>query len=104
MANLVGYSFKPNLESLVLLNGDLSKLPGKTRKDLFHYITDAILKRSTLSHVFVLSGIIVLSFFVSYLDTNWFSASGHEAFTLGIGTFIGLVAIYVAYLGLTGRK
>ena len=104
IATLVDYLTKPKLGTLTLLNSNLVTLPESKEKGVSRYITDAVLKRSNARHVFVFSGIAVVSFLASYVDFYYLVASASDAFTLGIGTCIGIVAVYVTYLGLTGRK
>lgn len=102
---LIDYLSKPKLGSLVSLNSFFESLPESVgKKGLFNRIEDAVLKRSNLRHVFVLSGVAVISIFVSYVDINYLAATAQGAFTLGVGSFIGIAAIYVTYLGLTVRR
>ena len=101
---LVDYFSKPKLDALILLNSSLSSLPESEEKGISHHITDVVLKRSNARHVLIFSGVTVASFLASYVDFYYLMASASDAFTLGIGTCIGLVAVYVAYLGLTRHK
>ena len=104
IALLVDYLIKPKLDILTLLNGNLASLPESKEKGVFGYVSNAVLKRSNARHIFVFSGIAVVSFLASYVDFYYLAASASDAFALGVGSCIGIIAVYAAYLALIGRK
>jgi hypothetical protein len=104
LAILVDYLTAPKLDVLTILNGDLASLPESNEKGVSRYVTDAVLKRSNARHIFVFSGIAVVSFIASYVDFYYLAASASDAFALGVGSCIEIIAVYAAYLALISRK
>ena len=104
IASLVDYLIKPKIDVLTLLNDNLAKLPEDKEKSASHFVTDAVLKRSNALHTFVFSGIVAISFLASYVDFYYLAARASDAFALGVGSCIGIVAVYAAYLALIRHK
>jgi len=101
---LVDYLSKPQLVGLVALNGRMSSLPQVTEKNIFEDFKDILFKRSNLRHTVVFSFFAIFASLVYYVDINYFGATMNTAFELGLMFFVGIVAIYVTYLGLTVRR
>ena len=101
---LVDYLTKPKLEVLTLLNGNLASYPESKEKGVSRYITDAVLKGSNARHIIVFSGIAIVSFLASYVDFYYLASSASDAFALGVGSCIGIVAVYAGYLALIGSR
>jgi len=101
---LIDYLSKPELPSLVALNKKMTSLPEITEISIYDFFRSALLKRSNLRHVMAFSVASVVAMLISYVDLNYLDASHHDAFTLGVSSFIALVTLYVTYLGLTVRR
>jgi len=101
---LVDYLSRPILPSLVMLNTMMTSLPEIRERSIFLDVISAFFKSSNLRHmeIVLVSGIAAL--LIYYMDLNYFNASLHEAFALGIVSLIALITLYVTYLGLTMRK
>lgn len=104
LTTLVDYLSRPELPSLVALNKTMEFLPEIVERSIYLDFRSALFKRSNLRHTTVFSVFAIFAWFVYYLDINYFGASTDAAFALGLTFWVGIAAIYVAYLGLTIHK
>jgi hypothetical protein len=101
---LVDYLSRPELPSLVTLNITMASLPEITEKNIYLDIISAFFKSSNLRHIGAVLAAGITALLIYYIDLNYFGASSHEAYALGVGSSIALVTLYVTYLGLTKRR
>jgi hypothetical protein len=101
---MLDYLSKPQLGGLVALNEIMSSLPQVTEKNVFGYFKDTLLKQSSLRHTVVFSVFAIFACLAYYVDINYFDATMNAGFEFGLMFFLGLLAIYVTYLGLTVRR
>lgn len=104
VTELVDYLSNPVLPGLVALNGRMVSLPTVTEKGISEALRSAIIRRSNLRHTVVFSFFVIFASFVYYVDINYFDATMNAAFEFALMFFVGIVAIYVTYLGLTWRR
>jgi hypothetical protein len=83
---------------------NVAELPEITERSIYVDVRSAFFKRSNLRHVVAFSIAGITALIISYVGLNYFGASLYEAYTLGIGSLIALVTLYVTYLGLTVRR
>lgn len=104
LTTLVDYFSKPELSSLVDLNKTIGFLPEIKERNIYLYLRSAFLKRSNLRHIGIALGSSLVALLIYHLDLNYFGASLPDAFALGIGSLLALIAMYITYLVGTIRK
>lgn len=103
ITDFLDYLLRPQLVDLASLNQKMLVFPESKDRSISEDIKALLLRRSNLRHVMAFSTCAVISLLIFYVD-SYLGASQSEAFTLGIGSIIALVTLYVTYLGLTKRK
>ena len=104
MNNLLVYLSKPTLDNLKDFNTQMLPVTENLEKSFVLDFASTVFRRSNLRHVIVFSFSVVSSFIVYYSDITFFGAIDSSAFELSLMFLVGIVAIYVTYLGLSVRK
>jgi uncharacterized membrane protein len=104
LVSLVDYLSKPELASLVALNKTMVSLPEIAERSIYLSGRSAFFKSSNLRHIAAVLVTGIAAWLIYFIGLNYFGASLHEAYSLGVVSLIALVTLYVTYLGLTKRR
>jgi hypothetical protein len=101
---LLDYLSRPELPRLVMLNRTMESIPEIVERNIYLDVKNALIKRSNLRHITMFALFTLVAFVIYNVHQIYFNASADSAFQLCLMLWIGLVGIYVSYLGLTKRK
>jgi hypothetical protein len=102
--SVVNYFSAPRLPSLIDLNQSFLELPLIPDRSVSKKVITSIAKPSNSRHVLAFGSMAIITLLITYVGITFIGVNLQESYILAIGSMIGLVAIYVTYLGLTNPQ